>query len=57
MCGVVVVVYGIDYVDEILTGFLPSYRLFAPKVAQGALQRSLQRAPCHHERSSEQGTP
>jgi hypothetical protein len=27
-------------------------RLFPPEVAQGALQRSLQRAPCHHERSS-----
>lgn len=38
-------------------GFSNSPRLFAQQVAQGALQRSLQRAPCHHERSSEQGTP
>lgn len=30
-------------------------RLFAPEVAQGSLQRSLQRAPRSHERSPEQG--
>lgn len=50
----------VEYVhveDGYADGLSPSPRLFAQQVAQGALQRSLQRAPCHHERSSEQGTP